>query len=296
MPEIDLQVTQWSVKPHPFEFSVSEWRQHAMGCSTIGGLGCVSIVIVGVVAGIIAGQSSPQTRSLGAGVWIMTILSASILLLMLLSLISYRSSMKAKAFREAATATTEARVRFKDIAVQSNGTSTAADRALFYLDVASREFQHHRYAPFWDAMENAATAIGQCHACQGYLAFDIDQYVNALAGRIHDFPAWDQAVKKVGEIAPALERFAELKHDAEADFHFANIRELRETRKVMIAGFQTLGEALRHLETAVVDSISDLRRAVNRSLLFRAADPTRLHVVARFLIDSAIPNREPNGH
>lgn len=294
MPEIDLQVTQWSVKPHPFKFSLAEWRKHAMGCSTIGGLGCVSIVIVGVVAGIIAGNS-PQSRSLGAGVWTMTILSAATLLLMLLSLISYRSNMTAKSNREAAAATAEARVRFKDIAVQSSGTSSMTERALFYLDVAGREFQQHRYAPFWDAMENAATAIGQCHACQGYLAFDIDLYVNALAGRIHDFPAWDQAVMKIGEIAPALERFAALKHDAEADFHFANIRELRETRKVMIAGFQTLGEALRHLETAVVDSISDLKRAVNRSLLFRAADPTRLHVVAHFLIDSAVPNREPNG-
>lgn len=204
--------------------------------------------------------------------------------------------MKAKFNREAAAATTEARVRFKDIAVQSSSTSTMAERALFYLDVAGREFQHHRYAPFWDAMENAATAIGHCHACQGYLAFDIDQYVNALAGRIHDFPAWDQAVMKIGEIAPALDRFAELRHHAEADFHFANIRELRETRKVMIAGFQTLGEAIRHLESTVVDSISDLKRAVNRSLLFRAADPTRLHLVARFLIDSAVPNREPTEH
>jgi hypothetical protein len=183
-------------------------------------------------------------------------------------------------------------VRFKDIGVQAVGINTSVERATFYLDVAKREFAQHRYAPFWDAMESAATAIGQCHTCHGYLAFDIDQYVNALAGRIHDFPGWDKAITSIREIEPALQQFATLKNDAEADFHFANIRELRETRKVMIAGFQTLGEALRHLETAVVDSIRDLKRAVNRSLLLRAADPTQIHVVARFLIGTEVASEQ----
>jgi hypothetical protein len=202
----------------------------------------------------------------------------------LLSAQTYYSRATEDAKRQAAEATAEARVRFKDIGVQATSISTSVERANFFLDVAQREFTQHRYAPFWDAMESVATAIGQCHTCHGYLAFDIDQYVNALSGRIHNFPGWDQAITSIREVAPALHQFAALKNDAEADFHFANIRELRETRKVMIAGFQTLGEALRHLENAVVDSIQDLKRAVNRSLLMRAADPAQIHVVARFLI------------
>lgn len=288
MAQVDLLVEQWSVRPHPFKFSMADWREYTKGCSTAGGLGCVSIIIVSVVAGIVLSQF-PQTKSVSLGTrWLLAV-GAAVLLLLLLSLVTYYSRATASHKRQAAAATAEARVRFKDIGVQSGGITTSVERAAFYLDVASREFTQHRYAPFWDAMEAAATSIGQCHACQGYLAFDIDQYVDALAGRLHDFPAWDQAVVSIREVEPALVRFAELKNDAEADFHFANIRELRETRKVMIAGFQTLGEALRHLETAVVDSIADLKRAVNRSLLLRAADPTRIHVVARFLIASASP-------
>jgi hypothetical protein len=281
--EVDLLVEQWSVKPHPFRFSLTDWREYTKGCSTAGGLGCVSIIIVGVVAGIVFSKF-PQAKPVDPQTWWLSAVGAVMLVLLLLSLFTYFSRARARHKREAAAATTEARVRFKDMGAQSGGISTSVERASFYLDVADREFKQHRYAPFWDAMETAATAIGQCHACQGYLAFDIDQYVNALAGRTHDFPGWDQAVVPIREIEPALSRFAELKNDAETDFHFANIRELRETRKVMIAGFQTLGEALRHLETAVVDSITDLKRAVNRSLLMRAADPTRIHVVARFLI------------
>lgn len=291
MAEVDLLVEQWSVKPHPFKFSLADWREYTKGCSTAGGLGCVSIIIVIVVVGILFDQL-PQVKSFSPDTLWWSAVGAVILVLLLLSVATYHSRAKARHKSDAAAATAEARVRFKDIRLQSDGVTTSVERAVFYLDVASREFKQHRYAPFWDAMEAAATAIGQCHACQGYLAFDIDQYVNALTGRIHDFPGWDRAVVSLREIEPALGRFAELKNEAEADFHFANIRELRETRKVMIAGFQTLGEALRHLETAVVDSISDLKRAVNRSLLLRAADPTHIHVVARFLIASTAPPSE----
>jgi len=282
--EGDVLVGQWSVDPQPFQFSLGGWREHTKGCSTAGGLGCVSIIIVSIIAGILVQQFPEGSKSMSSGAWWLAAIGVTVLLLLVLSLIAYYSRANARSKREAAAATAEARVRFKDIGVQSNGITTSVERALFFLNVADREFQQHRYAPFWDAMESAATAIGQCHACQGYLAFDIDQYVNALSGRLHNFPGWDQAVSSLQEIEPALRHFARLKNDAEADFHFANIRELRETRKVMIASFQTLGEALRHLETAVVDSISDLKRAVNRSLLMRAADPTHIHVVARFLM------------
>lgn len=275
---------QWSVEPHPFQFSLRGWREHTKGCSTAGGLGCVSIIIVSIFAGIVLQKFPEKTKAMSPEAWWLAVVGFTMVLLLVLSLIAYYSRATARSKREATAATAEARVRFTDISVQSNAITTSVERALFYLNVADREFQQHRYAPFWDAMESAATAIGQCHACQGYLAFDIDQYVNALSGRLHNFPGWDQAVTSLQEIEPALRHFARLKNDAEADFHFANIRELRETRKVMIAGFQTLGEALRHLETAVVDSIADLKRAVNRSLMMRAADPTRIHTIARFLI------------
>jgi hypothetical protein len=282
--EVDVLVGQWSVDPQPFQFSLAGWREHTKGCSTAGGLGCVSIIVISIIAGVLVQQFPEESKSMSSGAWWLAAVAVFVLLLLVLSLIAYYSRANTRSKREATAATAEARVRFKDIGVQSNALTTSVERALFFMNVADREFQQHRYAPFWDAMESAATAIGQCHACQGYLAFDIDQYVNALAGRLHNFPGWDQAVSSLQEIEPALRHFARLKNEAEADFHFANIRELRDTRKVMIAGFQTLGEALRHLETAVVDSISDLKRAVNRSLLMRAADPTHIHVVARFLM------------
>jgi hypothetical protein len=251
------------------------------------------VVVVGVLSAILLKQYPDATQSISTTRWYWAFALASVLLLLLLSLAVYHSRETTRHKREAAAATAEARVRYKDIGVQAGGIGSSVERAQFYLDVAAREFAQHRYAPFWDAMEAAATAIGQCHACQGYLAFDIDQYVNVLGGRLHDFPSWDHAVSSIPEIEPALGRFAHLKNEAESDYQFASMREFRETRQVMIAGFKTLGEALRHLEHAVVDSISDLKRAVDRSLLLRAADPAHIHVVARFLIGNTPPAGGP---
>ena len=166
MAEVDGPAGQWSVEPHPFQFSLSGWREHTKGCSTAGGLGCVSIIIVGILAGIMLQQFPDKAKSMSSGAWWFIAVGTTVLLLLMMSLIAYYSRATARSKREAAAAATEARVRFKDIGVQSNGITTSVERALFYLNVADREFVQHRYAPFWDAMESAATAIGQCHVHQ----------------------------------------------------------------------------------------------------------------------------------
>jgi hypothetical protein len=286
MSEVEGRATRWSVTPHPFVFQLSAWHAYTKGCSTAGGLGCASLIAAGILAGI-ARTKIATVKAMTTGEWWLLVFLVALLFLVLSSLASYYSRANANLKREAVAATAEARTRYVDIGVQSGGIVQSVEHARFYLDVAAREFQQHRFAPFWDAMENAAKAIGQCRLVQGYLAFDIDQYVNALAGRVHDFPTWDHAITSISDVEPELHRFAELKDAAEADYQFASMREFRETRQVMIAEFRTLGEALRHLEHAVVSSISDLKRSVDRSMLLRAADPTHLGKVARFLLTVA---------
>ena len=293
MSESEGQATRWAVTPHPFAFQISDWRAHTKGCSTAGGLGCVSVVVAAALAGV-ARTKIENVKAMTPGEWWLLVALLALLFLVLSSLWSYYSRANTHLKREAAAATAEARTRYVDIGVQSGGIVQSVQQARFYLDVAGREFQQHRFAPFWDAMENAAKAIGQCRLIQGYLAFDIDHYVNALAGRIHNFPTWDHAITSIADIEPELKRFAELKDAAEADYQFASMREFRETRQVMIAEFRTLGEALRHLEHAVVSSISDLKRAVDRSVLLRAADSAHLGQIAKFLLGPGEDHKRDN--
>jgi hypothetical protein len=262
---------------------MSDWQEHTKGCGTGVGLGCVSFLIAATLAWFSL-TKFPATQKTPPVLWWCLFIAAVLFFLLTLSFARYYRRAVVMARKDAEVATSEARVRYTDIPTQVQQMETAIRTADFHLDVATREFAQHRYAPFWDAMESAAKAIGDCHTCQGWLAFDIDQYVNALSGRIHDFPTWDTAIASIPEVAPALSRFTDLKNAAEADYHFASMREFRETRQVMIAGFKTLGEALRHLENAMVNSIQDLKRAVDRSVVLRAADTMHLQVVARFLI------------
>jgi hypothetical protein len=288
--ESERLATRWSVKPHPFEFQLSGWRTHTQGCSTGGGLGCLSLILA-MALGALALRQMESVKLMTRGEWWLFVGLMALLILVLASLASYSKRAHAHLQGEALAATKEARTRYVDIGVQAGGIVQSVEHARFYLDVAAREFQQHRFAPFWDAMENAAKFIGQCKLVQGYLAFDIDQYVNALSGRLHDFPTWDHAINEISNIEPELHRFAELKDAAEADYQFASMREFRETRQVMIAEFRTLGEALRHLERAVVSSISDLKRSVDRSMMLKAADPVNLLKVAKFLLTDTAHNR-----
>jgi len=280
---MDHQAIAWAVKPNNFTPRFSDWRNHTKGCGTAGGLGCFSLMVIGALAWFSL-TTFPATQKTPPVLWWSLFILAVATLLLLLSYLQYYSRATSVAKKEAAAATSEARTRYVDIPKQVEQMDAAIRAADYYLDVAAREFEQHRYAPFWDALEAAAKSIGDCHTCQGWLAFDIDHYVNALSGRVHDFPTWDTAVIAIPEVTPALSRFTTLKNAAEADYHFASMREFRETRQVLIAGFKTLGEALRHLETAMVTSIQDLKRAVDRSVMLRAADSAHLHVVARFLI------------
>jgi hypothetical protein len=275
--------TRWLVEPQAFTFELSGWRQSTASCSTAGCLGCSSLFVAVCVVSMATATFS-QLRSIGASIWWPIILILAGTLLLASSLAVYYSKTTSRAKKEALKATTEARARYHDIRTQVSTIDQSVRRAAQALAMADNEFKNHRFAPFWDAMEAAVTAIGECHGAQQTLATDIDQYVSVLEAKRHDFPSWDTAVTTIPDVAPLLTRFVQLKSAAEADYQFASMREFRETRQVMIAGFRTLGEALRNMETAVTASIGNLKRAVDRSVNQRAADPAHLNVVAGFLI------------
>jgi len=275
--------SRWLVEPQAFDFQVSGWRESTASCSTAGCLGCSSLFVAVCIVSIATAYFT-QLRSLGSSIWwpITMILTGTFLLASSLAVYYSRTTSRLKT--EALKATTEARARYHDIRTQVGTIDQSVRRAAQALALADNEFKNHRFAPFWDAMEAAVTAIGECHGAQQTLAADIDQYVGVLEAKRHDFPSWDTAVTTIPDVAPLLTRFVQLKSSAEADYQFASMREFRETRQVMIAGFRTLGEALRNMENAVTTSIGNLKSAVDRSVARRAADPVHLNVVAGFLV------------
>ena len=95
-----------------------------------------------------------------------------------------------------------------------------------------------------------------------------------LRGRDHNFPDCFDGIEILPDCRPLLEEFYRLVRQAQKDFRFANIWEHRQTRKVLVAGFATLGEAIRSLEATVVRSIADLKKTIEARTI--QASPTNM--------------------
>jgi hypothetical protein len=283
MSNIEVSAARWRVRPKAFDFELSAWIRNTAGCGTGGCLGCSSLVIAFTLLAV-ASYLVADLRHVDWTFRSISILCLAAAILLLLSVIVYVVRALGAERNVAHAATFEARAKYASIADQADAITRSVETAERHLATSAAEFRQHRYAPFWDAMENATKAIGQTRAAQSILTADINRYVDVLHERDHDFPDWDHAVTRIADIEPALAQFRQLKDAAESDYHFASIRQMVETRQVMIEGFKNLGDALRHLETAVVTSIADLRTAINRSLMLRAANSTHLQVIAGFLV------------
>lgn len=130
-------------------------------------------------------------------------------------------------------------------------------------DLAEREFESGVFAPFWDAVEQAAVQLARC-----------DTHIRALIARSTHY---DEEARKLTSPPPAFElslstllppvvranqRLRAIVRRAQGDPHFATIFELRKINKTLVAGFSTLGEALKELPLRVESSIERLASTV----------------------------------
>lgn len=123
-----------------------------------------------------------------------------------------------------------------------------ADRA---LQAARDEFSSRAFAPFWDAVEAAAVAIGQYRDGLDDLAKRAEWYHKGLRDKEHTFPNWSSVVAPVDRPDRTLSAFRDIVRQGQTDFEFSNIFEHRRTRQVLIAGFEHLGNALSGLSQSV---------------------------------------------
>lgn len=283
---VSISVAMCSVKPVPFIFRIVDWRDMNRGCGVASCLGCSSamfamVLLLILATSVLSNYDASWQEWVG---WFGVVVVAFILTGSLLHYL-YRSDQDRRT--AASTITLEVRQRFSDIqghasAIEHYGV--IADQALQRARIAHEE---KRYGEFWEAIEEATKALDTCQSSQVAIAANIDRYVTALDQRVHDFPHWYHGLRPLQDIAPLIRELASLKKTADSSYEFASIREIRATRQDIVGSINKLGETIRHLEGAVTASLNDLRRAVNRSALLRAADPVHLRVVVGFLFSGA---------
>jgi len=138
-----------------------------------------------------------------------------------------------------------------------------------WLGVAEKEFAEHAYAPYWDAIESAAVNLGDYDAKIKQIRQNQDSYnfrIKALqkskSSGISKIPPFAINLSRVPSPQKTADHFTKVARRGLTDRDFAVIYESRMTRKVLISGFQTLGEAVKNLSYEVNSAFSNLRNTI----------------------------------
>lgn len=139
-------------------------------------------------------------------------------------------------------------------------------RVSLLLGAAENEYRDNAFAPFWDAVENAAQHLAAFNDKTNRLSGNAKDYYNKLNGRKHSFPAFPIQIMTIPDASPVTKEFRRVVRMGQTNHDFADIYEHRRTREVLIAGFRTLGEAVNNLGAILENSIYNLQESVSSDL------------------------------
>lgn len=134
------------------------------------------------------------------------------------------------------------------------------------LERAATEFNERAYGPFWDAVERAAKHLARYYSSVRLLTTGTREYYQLLKGRSHTFPSVGLTVSDIPDAKAVVSELKRVVRMGQTDFEFANIWEHRQTRKVMIAGFETLGDAIYNIGETIRKSIVNLDASLSSDL------------------------------
>lgn len=132
-------------------------------------------------------------------------------------------------------------------------------KAELSVKLAEDEFHANAFGPYWDAVDQAVMAFRQFHIAAANLPNKHEDYRRALIGHRHTFPILRLSNDLLPDPLPALNSLEKVVRLGQTDFRFASIWEQRTNRRVLLAGFQTFGEAIAHLHTNVISSLSNIQ-------------------------------------
>lgn len=143
---------------------------------------------------------------------------------------------------------------------------TCLKNASLWLQAAEKEFQANAFAPFWDAVETAARCLGEYNFRANQLASNANEYYQMLNGKKHTFPVFPVRLQTIPDASFVISELHRIVRLGQTDFRFANIWEHRRTRQEIVAGFQTLNDAINNLGNTIEYSISNLQNSISSDI------------------------------
>ncbi len=146
--------------------------------------------------------------------------------------------------------------------ILANEIPNCLNEAASWLRTAEAEYKANAFAPFWDAVEQAAIWLGDYNYKANQLANNANEYYQTLNGVQHTFPIFPAKFKNIPDASFVISELYRITRLGQTNFHFANIWEHRRTRKEIVAGFRTLNDAINDLGDTIEGSISKLQNSI----------------------------------
>lgn len=135
-----------------------------------------------------------------------------------------------------------------------------------HLDRAEEDFAEGAFAPFWDEVERAATALGAFHENVRVINANSVKYVEltkSFRSNAESFGVSTGSPVKLKLATATVDRMNANVRNAQRNFQFAMIYEQRKTNQVLIAGFRSLAEALEEMTWRITSSVDELASSVD---------------------------------
>ncbi|HML23474.1 MAG TPA: hypothetical protein PKD09_17595 [Aggregatilinea sp.] len=126
------------------------------------------------------------------------------------------------------------------------------------LSTAEREFSAGAFAPFWDAVEDAAYWLAKYKDYIDKLNRNAETYTRDVSQFSGMPPTFQFSVKDLPEARRTVERMSAIVRKGQTNINFATIYEQRKTNKLLMAGFSTLNDTLKGLEYRLNASLYNL--------------------------------------
>lgn len=144
-------------------------------------------------------------------------------------------------------------------------TPQQLDSAQRFLERAEFDFADSAFAPFWESIENAARDLGYFNDAISRIKENNSEYgrlSKAYEGAVPTFPIANGSITKL-EVGTAIaERMRKIVRTAQRNFQFATIYEHRKTNQILVAGFNSLGQALDQMGSRITNSIYELGASI----------------------------------
>lgn len=134
--------------------------------------------------------------------------------------------------------------------------------ALKSIDTAKVDFSDNAISPFWDRIEESSKSLACYKEAVDQLIVNGEIYSKILEGKKHNFPRPFPIGTNISISENTLVEFNSTIRKAQTKFEFTNIWEHRKTQKILIAGFQTLEQAINNMKDEILSAIHNLDHSI----------------------------------